>query len=196
MSHDVGGLGGRLPLIDPATLIGAQREMFDQMMATVVPWAQGAGFHSTTADGRLIGPFNPSLLNPAISAQFLQLRFTEEQHTSLSERLRQVVILTVGAVWRAHYEPYARSAVARHAGIPDDAIATLGGGGLPEDLTEDKKITHRLARQLSTTHHVDEQLYRDAEQAFGAKGVLEITVLTGMYHTVCDILNAFDVPVP
>lgn len=156
MSHDADRLGGRLPLIDPATLTGAQRELFDQMMVTAVPWAQGAGFQSTTADGRLIGPFNPSLLNPAISAQFLQLRFTEEQHTSLSERLRQVVILTVGAVWRADYELYAHSAVARQAGIPEDAIATLVGGGLPEDLTEDEKTAHRLARQLSTTHHVDD----------------------------------------
>ncbi|HYB39613.1 MAG TPA: carboxymuconolactone decarboxylase family protein [Mycobacterium sp.] len=196
MSHDADRLGGRLPLIDPATLTGAQRELFDQMMVTAVPWAQGAGFQSTTADGRLIGPFNPSLLNLAISSQFLQLQFTEERHTSLTERLRQVVILTVGAVWRADYELYAHSAVARQAGIPEDAIATLVGGGLPEDLTEDEKTAHRLARQLSTTHHVDDQLYRGAENAFGAKGVLEITVLTGIYHTVCGILNAFDVPAP
>jgi 4-carboxymuconolactone decarboxylase len=185
MSHHAENLDGRLPLADPATLNGAQREMFDRMMTTVVPWAQGAGFQSTTADGRLIGPFNPCLLNPAISAQFLQLQFVEEQHTSLGERLRQVVILTVGAVWAADYELYAHSALARQAGVPEAAIATLVGGALPEDLSEHERTAHRLARQLSTSDRVDEQLYRDAAKAFGAKGVLEITVLTGIYHTVC-----------
>jgi 4-carboxymuconolactone decarboxylase len=196
MSDHAQALGGRLPLFDPATLTEAQREIFDQMTNTVVPWAHNAGFQSSTADGRFIGPFNPSLLNPAIASQFLQLQFTEERHTSLSERIRQVVILTVGAVWRADYELYAHSAVARQAGLPEAAITTLVGGGLPDDLTEPEKTAHRLARQLSTSHHVDEKLYRDAEKAFDAKGILEITVLTGIYHTVCGILNAFDVPAP
>ncbi|MCW2655123.1 MAG: 4-carboxymuconolactone decarboxylase [Mycobacterium sp.] len=152
MSDHADSLGGRLPLADPATLTGAQREILDQMMATVVPWAHGAGFQSTTADGRLIGPFNPALLSPPISAQFLQLQFAEEQHTSLGERLRQVVILTVGALWGADYELYAHSAAAAQAGIPEAAIATLVGGGLPDDLTEQEKTAHRLARQLSTSH--------------------------------------------
>ena len=196
MSDNPDHLGGRLPLADPATLTGAQREIFDQMTRTVVPLAERAGFQSTTADGRFVGPFNPCLLNPAISEQFLQLQFTEAQHTSLSERARQVVILTVGAVWHAGYELYAHSAAARHAGLPEAAIATLVGGGLPDDLTEQEKIAYRLARALSTSHHVDDQLYREAEKAFGAKGVLEITALTGIYHTVCGILNVFDVPAP
>jgi 4-carboxymuconolactone decarboxylase len=51
-------------------------------------------------------------------------------------------------------------------------------------------------RGLSTGHHVDERLYREAEKAFGAQGVLEITVLTGSFQTTCAILNVFDIPVP
>lgn len=196
MPHDADSLGGRLPLADPTTLTKAQREIVDQMMATIVPWARGAGFEITTADGRFIGPLNVCLLNPAISSRFLQLQFTEEQHTSLSERVRQVVILTVGAIWRADYELYAHSIVARRAGIPAAAIETLVGGGLPEDLTRDEKSAHRLARQLSTCHHVDGRLYREAENAFGVRGVLEITTLAGIYQTVCGILNAFQIPAP
>jgi 4-carboxymuconolactone decarboxylase len=196
MSDPLDGLGGRLPLADPTSLTGPQRELFDHMMTAVVPLADKAGFQSTTADGRLIGPFNACLLSPAISAQFLQLRFTERQHTSLSERVRQVVILTVGAVWRADYELYAHSAAARRAGLPDAAIATFANGGMPDELTKEEKIAHRVAGQLSTSHHVDDELYRDAEKAFGAKGVAEITVLAGIYHTVCGLLNVFDVPAP
>ena len=196
MSDHTDSLGGRLPLADPTGLTGAQRQLFDRMMTTVVPFAGKAGFQATTADGRLIGPLNPGLLNPAIGAQFPQLQFTEQQHTSLSERVRQVVILTVGAVWRADYELYSHAAAARQAGLPDAAIATLVNGGMPDDLTEQEKSARRVTDRLSTSHHVDDGLYRDAEKAFGAAGVSEITVLAGIYHTVCGLLNVFDVPAP
>ena len=101
MSDQTDTLGGRLPLADPATLNPAQREIFDRMATRIVPWANDAQFQSTAEDGRLLGPFNPALLNPAIAAPFLDLQFAEQVHTSLSARVREVVILTVGAVWQA-----------------------------------------------------------------------------------------------
>ena len=196
MSGTEYGLGGRLPLADPAALTSAQRVLFDRITATAVPWAQRSGFAATTADGRLIGPFNPSLLGPEIAARFLKLQVAEEQYTSLDERMRQVVILTVGAVWRAPYELYAHSAVAHHSGLAESIVVELVAGGEPEALTDAEKTAHRVARALSASHHVDDDLYHQAEQTFGAAGVLEITVLTGIYHTVCAILNAFDIPAP
>ena len=125
MSDRTDALGGRLPLADPAALSPAQREVFDRMATRVVPWANDARFQSTAEDGRLIGPFNPALLNPAIAAPFLDLQFAEQLHTSLNERVREVVILAVGAVWRADYELYAHLALAHVAYVqprPDMTI--------------------------------------------------------------------------
>jgi 4-carboxymuconolactone decarboxylase len=190
------GLGGRLSLLEPDALTTAQHELFDRITATAVPWADRSGFVANTADGRLIGPFNPTLLSPEIAAEFLKLQATEEQCTSLDERVRQVVILTVGAVWHARYELYAHSAVARHAGLSESVVAELVAGGLPNALTDTEKTAHRLVKALSTTHHVDDDLYHHAEQTFGAAGVFEIAALTGIYHTVCGILNVFDIPAP
>lgn len=91
-----------------------------------------------------------ALLNPATAAPFMELHLAEQKHTSLSERVREVVILAVGAVWHADYELYAHSAVARLAGISEDAVRTLASGGLPDDLSDHEKIAVRLVRQLST----------------------------------------------
>ena len=192
-SHE---LGGRLPLVDRATLTGTGRELFTHIQEHVVPWALRSGFAATTGDGRLIGPFNACLLNPSIAADFLKLQAAEEKYTSLDERVRQVVILTVGAVWHAPYELYAHSAVARHAGLDASDVAALAAGVPPEHLTDAEKIAHRLALALTTSHHVDDDLYLDAQKIFGAAGVFEITALTGIYHTVCGILNVFAVPAP
>lgn len=196
MSTDPATLGGRLPLLDRESLTPEQQKLFDRLVDNVVPWADSAGFVARTDAGRLIGPFNPALLNPAIGSAFLELQSIEETHTSLSQRARQVVILSVGAVWRAPYELYAHSAVARHAGLSDDAVRTLAAGGLPRDLTEQEAAAHRVARALSVEHRVDGALYREAEAVFGPEGVMDIVVLTGIYHTVCAILNAFAIPAP
>jgi 4-carboxymuconolactone decarboxylase len=196
MSIDRRSLGGRLPLYDREALNPGQRELYDWLMNVAVPWAEGAKFQASTDTGQLIGPFNPALLTPAISSAFLELAVTEQKNTSLSKRCREVIILTVGAVWRAPYELYAHCAVARRVGLSDDAVRTLAGGGLPEDLTEPEAAAHRVARALSVEHCLDDALYRDAEALLGAEGVMEAAVLTGIYHTVCAILNAFEIPAP
>ncbi|WP_293314777.1 carboxymuconolactone decarboxylase family protein [Mycobacterium sp.] len=133
-------------------------------------------------------------MTPAISSAFLELAVAEQENTSLSKRSREVIILTVGAVWQAPYELSAHCAVARQVGLADDAVRTLTDGGLPQDLTKTEAIVHRIARALSVEHRLDDALYRDAEALLGTAGVMEAAVLTGIYHTVCAILNAFEIP--
>jgi 4-carboxymuconolactone decarboxylase len=196
MSDQTDTLGGRLPLADPAALNPAQREIFDRMATKIVPWANDGHFQSTAADGRLIGPFNPALLNPAIAAPFLDLQFAEQLHTSLSARVREVIILAVGAVWQADYELYAHLAVARQAGLSEDAARAVAAGRIADGLSYDELIARRLTHELSTSHRVDEALYRQAENTFGAKGLIDIAFLIGIYHSVCATLTMFAIPAP
>jgi 4-carboxymuconolactone decarboxylase len=189
-------LGGRLPLLDPQALSAPQKETYDRLNTTWVAWADGVPFQSKTEGGRFIGPFNPILFSPAISSSFLDLQEVEQKNTSLSQRVRQIVILAVGAVWKSNYELYAHAAAARKAGISEDATRTLTTGGLPDELSDQEKIAQRYARQLSAEHRVEAALYQTAEHAFGKQGLVEMTYLIGIYHTVCSLLNAFEVPAP
>jgi 4-carboxymuconolactone decarboxylase len=196
MSSGTDALGGRLPLADRAALSPAQREIFDRMAQVIVPWANEARFQSTSEDGRLIGPFNPALLNPAIAAPFLDLQFAEQMHTSLSPRVREVVILAVGAVWQADYELYAHLALARKAGLSEDAARAVATGELANELSFNETLALRLTQQLSTNHRVDESLYQAAEDTFGAQGLIDIAFLIGIYHSVCAMLTMFAIPAP
>ena len=189
-------LGGRLPLLNPAELSAAQKQIYDRLNAGMIQWAEAIPFRSTTSGGRLIGPFNPMLLSPNTTSGFLDFIESAAGSTTLDARMREVVILTVGVVWKSGYEIYAHSAVARKAGLPEPAIRELLEGGCPEELTDQEKIAHRYARQLSVEHRVDDALYRAAEQTFGSQGLVDLAYLLGWFHTVCALLNAFDVPVP
>jgi 4-carboxymuconolactone decarboxylase len=189
-------LGGRLPLVDVDRLDAAQRELFEYLQTRVVPWADAAGFRRTTADGKFIGPFNAALRSPTVAGAFLQLQASEERHTSLSNRVRQVVILAVGAAWAADYEIYAHSAVAHQCGIPDDDVRRLAAGTVPDTLSDDEKVAYRFTRQLSTSHRIDDATFVEVRKAFGDRGITDMVLLAGTYYTVCGLLNAFDVPAP
>jgi 4-carboxymuconolactone decarboxylase len=196
MTAHTDALGGRLPLVNPAALTDDQHGLVDLLSNTLVAGVNSVGAQAATDDGRLIGPFNPALYSPAISAKFVELQMFELTHTSLPERVRQVVILAVGAGWRADYELYAHSAAARAAGISEHAVKALANGEIPDELTEHEKIAAHVARELTTSHRVDDALYREAEKAFGKQGLVDMAALIGAYHGVCTTLTLFDVPAP
>ena len=190
-------LGGRLPLVDPARMTDAQRKLFDELNATWVVVAKQLGVQATTEDGRLIGPFNALLLHPEVAEKLSAFQAAEAKYTTLSKRVREVVIIAVGAVWRAEYELYAQAATARKLGFSDAAIAALSKGELPEEeLNKEENIAARFAQDLLNRHRVGDALYREAEQAFGTKGLFDLIALIGEYQTVCGALALFEVPVP
>jgi 4-carboxymuconolactone decarboxylase len=131
-----------------------------------------------------------------VAAKFSEFQAAEATYTTLSPRVREVVIVAVGAVWSADYELYAHTTLARNAGLSEHAVTTLANGGIPDELSEHEKIAAHLTRQLSTRHRVDDELYREAEKAFGTTGLFDIAALIGQYHTVCAALTLFEVPAP
>jgi 4-carboxymuconolactone decarboxylase len=189
-------LGGRLPLYAHSDLSIAQRALWDRMEATMGRWADKAGFASRTREGRLIGPFNPMLSSPEVASSFLQLQLDEARFTSLSERVRQVVILSVGSVWQAAYELYAHSAAARAAGFSDAVIASLCSGMVSPELSEEESVAQRFALALTSSRHVDDALYQEGWRSFGQRGLVDLLLLVGCYQLVCGVLNAFAIPAP
>ncbi|WP_342628341.1 carboxymuconolactone decarboxylase family protein [Nguyenibacter vanlangensis] len=177
-------------------MTNAQRELYDTLQKSWIVFADKIGVKATTEDGSLIGPFNFFLLHPEVTAKLSAFQEAEETNTTLPRRVREIVIITVGAVWGATYELYARGHVAREAGLSDKALAVIASGGIPDDLSDDETIAARLARELATSHRVDDDLYQSAEQVFGRTGLFDIVAVMGVYQTVCAGLALFEVPAP
>ena len=196
MSNLEHGLGGRLPLLEPSKLKPEQRELYNKINSVIVPLAEDAGFKSKDGEGQLVGPFNATLYSPQMCGSFLALQKMEEAHTSLPKRTRQVVILTVGSVWKAPYELYAHSAVATKVGLTAQQINSLVSGQSPDGLSEGELAAQRFTWQLVSEHAVDGDIYAAAQEVFSDQGLVEMLVLIGCYLSVCALLNAFSVPVP
>ena len=186
----------RLPLLDPASLNREQAELYERIRTSMVPWAQGAGFAAETADGRLLGPFNALLYNPEMGAAQLNYLATERDATQLDARVREVVILTVGAVCHTAYEVYAHGAVASNAGMAAEDIEAIATGNEAQGLSPEEQVAHRFVKALTAEHRVPAPLFAEAQKTFGHKGLVDMLHLVGMYLAVSALLNAFEVPVP
>ena len=189
-------LGGRLALLSPDKLDSDQQDLYDQLQDTMVPWAEKSGFRADTYDDRLIGPFNAMLRSPLISQALMGVTAAEGKETSLSERVRQVVILTVGAAWQAAYELYAHVAVGEKAGFEAATLQALAAGQKPVTLSPEEGVAYDFTHRLTTTHQIDAQLYEQAIVTFGEKGVVDMIYLAGQYMTISGLLNTFAVPAP
>jgi 4-carboxymuconolactone decarboxylase len=189
-------LGGRLALLSPDKLDSDQEKLYDQLQATMVPWAEKSGFRADTYDDRLIGPFNAMLRSPAISQAVLGVTATEGKETSLGKQVREVVILTVGAAWHAAYELYAHVAVGQSVGHDAATVQALAAGQKPASLNQEESVAYDFTHRLTTTHQIDAELYEQAIVTFGEKGVVDMIYLAGQYMTISGLLNTFAVPAP
>ena len=115
-------MSGRLPPLKPEDLNDAQLALYDGLVASYGPWADKSGFEVIAPDGSLLGPLNPLLFSPALGAAQIEVFHADRSSTSLSPRVHEVVVLTVGAAWESDYELYAHSAVGRLAGLSDDVV--------------------------------------------------------------------------
>jgi 4-carboxymuconolactone decarboxylase len=189
-------MSGRLPSLTPRDLDGAPRAFYDRLVASYGPWAEKSGFEVIAPDGSLLGPLNPLLFSPALGAAQIDVFDADKSSTSLSPRVHEVVILTVGAAWNADYELYAHKAVGRLAGLSDDVVDALVAGRTPDFSNEQEASAFEFTRQLVGTHRVDAETYARAEQTFGHKGLVDMVLLIGLYLATCSLLNAFDIPAP
>jgi 4-carboxymuconolactone decarboxylase len=187
---------GRLPSLQPSDLDAVQRELYDSLVGNEVPWADRSRVQAIAPDGSLLGPFNALLFSPVLGAAQLGVFRADKRSTSLSPRVHEIVVLTVGAAWSSAYELYAHSAVAKTAGLPDDAIQALASGQPPDFQSEQEASAYEFTWQLTHEHRIDPEAYARASRAFGHKGLVDMVLLIGLYMTTCSIINAFEVPAP
>ena len=142
-------MSGRLPPLTPADLDEPQRALYDSLVANEIPWAERAGVQAKTSDGALLGPFNPLLFSPVLATAQLGVLRAEKVGTSLSRRIHEIVVLTVGSEWGADYELYAHSALAKIAGLSDIVIRELVSGQVPAFDSEDDAGARTLSHGSS-----------------------------------------------
>lgn len=191
----VSGLGGRLPLLPPDALDQAQKALRDGLQATRLRNAASAGYTALLPDGRLIGPFNVMLRAPQIAGPLLEWAQAISR-SGIAEDVREVVILTVAAHWRAEYVLYAHTAAAERTGMSETVIAALRQGEPPRGLRAEADVARRLTLALVRDRNVPADLYDETVSVFGIEMLVALVNLIGQYLNTSALLACFQVPAP
>jgi 4-carboxymuconolactone decarboxylase len=154
------------------------------------------GAQLVDADGGLVGPFNAFVHAPDVGRRLSSLGATLRFGTSIERRLSEVAIITVGARWKAEFEWYAHSRMAREHGVPDAVVDAIGAGEDPPFTDGDERTVYLAARQLTSNGHLDPEAYDAARRLLGDAGLVELVSLCGYYTLISFLLNAFEVPLP
>ena len=154
------------------------------------------GSQLVTPEGGLAGPFNAFVHAPDVGRRMSSLGATLRFGTSIERRLSEVAIITVGARWRAEFEWYAHSRMAREHGVPEAVVDAIGRGEDPPFEADDERTVYAAASQRAADGHLDAGTYAAAQQLLGDAGLVELVALCGYYSLISFVLNAFDVELP
>jgi 4-carboxymuconolactone decarboxylase len=178
-------------------LPGLRREDLEgERLAVYESVCRVRGNETLDEDGGLVGPFNALVYAPEIGGRMLDLLNALNSRTSLGMRTTELVILTVGAHWKAEFEWWAHARRALECGLPAPVIDAIGSERTPDFESPEDGVVYSLARQLVETGRIDDATYAAGERVLGRAGVVELVSLSGYYTLISFLLNSFDVQLP
>lgn len=186
----------RLCPIPPDRLSDEQKPVYEAMKKQIASDPQFSAFVTEGEDGALQGPWNVWLHTPSVGAAIGGLSRAIGQMKALPERVKQIVILTVGARFQAAYELYAHAAIAREDGIDEETIASLIENREPVGLSQNERLAYDAVSALVSGGVLPEPLYQGIWKTFGTEGCAQLIYLTGQYCFVSMTLNGYAQPVP
>jgi 4-carboxymuconolactone decarboxylase len=174
--------GDRFPEIPLDQMTAEQRQVADAIM--------------TGPRGRMSGPFNAWLRDPALADRLQKVGEQVRFHSALPPRLNEFAILITARAWTSQYEWFAHYPLALKGGLDPQIAADLAAGRHPAGMKPDEAAVYQLCTELHRDKQVGDATYKTALGLFGEAGVLDLIAVTGYYVMVSMTLNVAEVMPP
>lgn len=148
-------------------------------------------------DGALVGPFNASLHRPAVGMGLVRAGEAIRFSNTLPTDLLEIAICTVGAHWKAEFEWWAHSRLARDAGVSNDVLEAIRTRSTPDFGDDERAATvYRYARSLLETGRPTAEIDVKAAELLSEAQLVDLVSAIGYYCYISFSLNAFEVALP
>lgn len=172
----------RLPTIPPAQYTDEQRQAAADFLATrKVP---------------VFGPFEPLMHSPQVMTQARAMGDYLRYQSAIGNTLSELAILVTAREWTQDYEWYVHHPIALKAGIKPEIADAIAEGRRPTGMSDDEEIVFEFATELLRTKQVSNRTFERAKARFGAKGIVDLTGITGYYTLLAMQLNAAQYAMP
>lgn len=185
----------RLHRMTRDTLDADQAALFDRIAGSERP-DQRPRMPRVGRDNALEGPFNAMLLSPAVGHAIQDLGAQVRYHSTLTDRCREITILTVAAAWHSAYERYAHEDIGRAVGLTETEIESLAAGRTDAFTDPKESAVARTAHALANTRDLTDTQYQEATAELGERTLFELIALIGYYTQIALTLRVFRVTPP
>lgn len=143
--------------------------------------------------GRIVGPFQVLLNSPELARRIAHTGSYVRYESVLPADVRELLIITSARENDCQFEWTSHEALAREAGVRDEAITAVRDRKAPEGLTPEEALIVTYVQELIQGNRVSEATFQATLDRFGVQGTVELTGTIGYYSMLATALNAFDV---
>jgi 4-carboxymuconolactone decarboxylase len=147
--------------------------------------------------GRLDGLYGTLTLHPGLTEMMLAIGRFYRTAAVVPDRQREAATLAVATATRCAYVWSKHEPSARAAGLPQPAIEALRAGrGDDPVLSADDRDAVAVALEALALRSIPLGLQERAIATWGVEGLLELSMLAGVYRMIAGYLAAIEVPLP
>ena len=143
--------------------------------------------------GRISNLYRTLLNSPEIAKGWEALLTAVRNKNSLPASLRELMILRVAVLNRAHYEFDAHVPHAIKAGVSEAQIALMKGDKITSGFTELEILVMEFTDVITRDIQVPDDLYNKVKAHFNDREILEVVTTIAAYNMVSRLLNALHV---
>jgi len=143
-----------------------------------------------------VGPYSLLAHMPEMAQKLEELRLYLRDEASLSQKLQELVMITVAREMSCGFIWYAHAAEARKAGVRDDIVDNIRERRTLTNLDSDEQAAVDYTRELLQNRKVTAPVFDAATKRFGQRGVMTLTTLIATYAVLAYTMNAYELEAP
>ena len=144
----------------------------------------------STRGGQVGRPFAVLLQRPEIARAMADLGSVIRFQSTLSDRDRELVIVTTAIERDCDFEWQAHRPLASEAGVSEETLEAVAGSSDVPDDRDDRIVAY--VRSLARTGKIDQETYEGALALFAEPGVVELTAIVGYYTLLAMVMNSVE----
>jgi 4-carboxymuconolactone decarboxylase len=143
-----------------------------------------------------VGPYSLLAHMPEMAQKLDTLRLYLRDEASLSQKLQELVMISVAREMGCAFIWYAHAAAARLAGVRDDIVDNIRERHALTNLDPEEQTVVDFTRELLQNRKVSRPTFDAATARFGQRGTMTLTNLIACYAVLAYNMNTYELEAP
>jgi 4-carboxymuconolactone decarboxylase len=173
----------RIPLVTRDQIADQEKPAYDAFM-------------QARAGRANVGPYTLLLHMPEMAQRLEALRLCLRDEASVSQKIQELVMISVAREMNCAFIWYAHAAAARKAGVRDQIVEGVRERRPLTGLDADEQAAVDFTRELLRDRKVSQGTFDAATARFGRRGTMALTNLIACYAVLAYNMNTYELEAP